>query len=70
MDMFDEQLERFSQSNRQIESRKLAEIVRSIRDSIKLQWEGSLSGDDAGREECYRELHGLKVVMSKLFNEV
>jgi len=40
--------------------------VSEVRDGIIKAWECSQSADKDGREELYRELHGLRAVLRRL----
>ena len=63
------ELEKFRDSNRQISSMELVEAVENVKKLIHNQFETSPSKDSEGREECYRQLKGVEMVMINLISD-
>ena len=63
--MFD----KFLESNRQITAKELVEAVEAVKTQIRSQFETSPSKDSEGREECYRQLKGIDMVMINLISD-
>jgi len=53
-----------------IPSGKLYEAIEKTRDTIHTMWEDSPSKDSEGREDCYRQLKGLDMVMLRLIRDM
>lgn len=62
-------LDAFKNSGKHITSRELVEAVENVRTLIHSQFENSPSKDSEGREECYRQLKGIELVMINLISE-
>ena len=63
------ELTKFAESNRQINSAELVEAVGKAKTRILNQFETSPSKDSEGREECYRQLKGIDMVMINLISD-
>ena len=63
------ELEKCRDSNRQISSMELVEAVENVKKLIHNQFETSPSKDSEGREECYRQLKGVEMVMINLISD-
>ena len=63
--MFD----KFLESNRQITAKELVEAVENVKTLIRSQYENSPSTDSEGREEAYRQLKGIDMVMLNLISD-
>ena len=61
--------EDFKKSNRTISAEELVEAVESVKTQIRSQFETSPSKDSEGREECYRQLKGIDMVMINLISD-
>ena len=63
--MFD----KFLESRRQISAEELVEAVENVKTQIRNQYENSPSKDSEGREEAYRQLKGIDMVMLNLISD-
>ena len=63
-------IEKFGQSGKQITSAELVEAMEKSIKTIHTMWETSPSKDSVGREECYRQVKGIEMVVMQLIREL
>ena len=61
--------DKFLESRRQISAEELVEAVENVKTQIRNQYENSPSKDSEGREEAYRQLKGIDMVMINLISD-
>ncbi len=63
------ELDKFKESGRVIQAKELVEAVENVKKLIRNQYENSPSKDSEGREEAYRQLKGIDMVMLNLISD-
>jgi hypothetical protein len=64
--MLDEELKKFSESNRQLSSKQIVDACVRRMETLKGMWAASPSDDRDGREEYYREYRGIVHALNEL----